>query len=72
MIIIDNREYMEERLSVERKKLEQSLAIYRMAIANNYACELPFLLKRVERNQRDFQRMYEKLNPLGVNKNNYH
>lgn len=70
MIIINSRAHIEEQLNIERKKLEQSLAIYRAAITNNYTGELPFLLKRVEYNQRNFQKTYEKLNPLKSNKNN--
>lgn len=71
MIIINNRVHIEEQLNIERKRLEQSLAIYRAAITNNYTDELPFLLKRVEHNQRNFQKVYERLTPLKSNKNIY-
>lgn len=72
MIIIENKTHIEEQLNIERQKLEQSLDIYRTAIIKNYTCELPFLLKRVERNQHDFQRLYEKLHRLKINKIDYH
>ncbi|ARR51829.1 hypothetical protein ETN89_20385 (plasmid) [Photobacterium damselae subsp. damselae] len=66
MIIIDNAQ-VKKQLNIEQQKLEQSLAVYRTAIINNYTHELPFLLKRVERNQRDFQEKYKRLNPLTTN-----
>lgn len=72
MIIIDGKGHIEEQLKKERKKLEQSLEVYRSAIVNNYTYELPFLLKRVECNQRGFQRIYEKLNPTGFSEINSH
>lgn len=66
MIIIDGKIRIEEQLNIERQKLEQSLDIYRTAIKNNYTHELPFLLKRVEQNQRNFQKRYQQLNPLNL------
>lgn len=58
MIIIDDKEYF--RIQLRKEKLVQSLEMYRWAIINNYEHELPLLLRRVEYNQREFHKLYEK------------
>ncbi|WP_139070182.1 hypothetical protein [Aliivibrio fischeri] len=47
---------------IEEKRvlLENSLALYRFAIINGYASELPFLSGRIKENQDAFERVYKK------------
>lgn len=64
MIVSDNT-LLAQRLSVERGKLDQSLQLYRLAVAHRLDYEIKPAHKRMLLRQRNFQSLYEQMNVNG-------